>query len=402
MKDVRQQLIERRIEELQENTDFVNNLLKRITGYAIIVGDFDGNIIVFNEGAKKIFGFEPQDVVGLKNIEDFYPARLVEAGILNMLFDKLLKEGDCLYELDRNRNNGETFSAQSLLTLVKDNDGRLVGFVEIIEDITERKNKEKQLKQANERLLELSKIKDDFVSIASHELRTPLSSIKNFTELLLTYEEDRTTQKEFLNIIYSESERLINIINDFLDISKIQAGRMQWQKIELSLVDIIQQVVQSNQTLINEAKLELATELEPDLPSVLGEKDRIVQVMTNLLGNSIKFTSESGKVIIRAWLEKNQKAGDNRGKVIVSVSDSGIGIARENFGRIFETFGQVGNGLKNKPRGTGLGLPICKKIVEYFGGKIWVESELGKGSTFFFSLPCAAEKSSKIAVLSKI
>jgi PAS domain S-box-containing protein len=401
MNDFQLQLIETRIKELQENTDFVNNLLKRITGYAIIVGDFDGNIIVYNQGAREVFGFEPQEVVGLKNIGDFFPANLVEAGILNMLFDKLLTKGDCHYELDRNRNNGDVFPAQSLLTLVKDNEGRLVGFVEITEDITERKAKEKQLKQANSRLLELNKLKDEFVSIASHELRTPLSSIRNFADLLLNYDEDKATQKEFVQIIFSESDRLIKIINDFLDISKIEAGRMQWQKVELSLADIIKQVVQSSKSLIYEAKLELATEIEPDLPCVLADKDRLVQVFINLLGNSIKFTPEAGKIVIRAWQENKMSAEDKPGQIIMSVSDNGIGIAREDFGRIFETFGQAGNGLKNKSRGTGLGLPICKKIIEYFGGKIWVESEKGKGSTFFFSLPCSTANKRKIAILAE-
>lgn len=398
MKDIRQQLIDLRIEELQNSTDFVNNLLKRITGYAIIVGDFDGNIIVYNEGAKHIFGFEPQDVVGLKNIDEFFPSRLIETGILNMLFDKLLQEGDCLYELDRARKNGDTFPGQSLLTLVKDNDGRLVGFVEITEDVTERKNKEKELKQANARLSELSKLKDSFVSMASHELRTPLASIKNFTEMLLNYDEDKTTQKEFLNIIYSESDRLLNLINDFLDITKIQAGRMQWNKTEVSLNEIIQQTVRSNKPLIEEAKLDLVMQLDPALPPVMGDKDRLIQVITNLLGNSLKFTPESGKIVIRAWLDKKKKEADGQGSVIVSVSDTGIGIAPENFARIFETFGQVGNSLENKPKGTGLGLPICKKIIEYFGGKIWVESGLGKGSTFFFSLPSAGECQSQAAL----
>jgi PAS domain S-box-containing protein len=530
MRDIRQEFLEKRIQELQGSTDFVYNLLKCITGYAVIVGDFDGNIIVFNDGAKKIFGFDPQDVVGLKNIEDFYPDHLVKAGILNILFDKLLHEGECIFELDRTRKNGELFPGQSLLTLVQDNEGRLVGFVEISEDITERKQKEKkiqelyekekrhrqelevseefnrgllinapnpilvtgldntvihanpalekltgftkgeiigktppypwwpqdmmpdhqveevpgikpesskqekcyvkrngesfwvlqtvepvkyngnikyylanlvdfterkktqdQLERANKQLLELDKLKDNFISMVSHELRTPLTSIKSFTEILLNYEEDRTTQKEFLRIIDSESDRLLRLINDFLDISKIQAGRMQWQKARLSLIDVIQQAADSLRPLIEEAKLVLSTDLQPGLPPVLGDKDRLIQVVTNLLSNSIKFTPESGNIIVKSWRENSLDTGDNEENIIVSISDSGIGIAPENFGLIFENFGQVGNSLKNKPKGTGLGLPICKKIIEYFGGKIWVESELGKGSTFFFSLPLVKE-----------
>jgi PAS domain S-box-containing protein len=537
MEGIKQQFIDSRIEELQRSTDFVNNLLKRITGYSIVVGDFDGNIVVFNEGAHQIFGFDPQNVVGIKNIEDFYPSHLVESGILNLLFDNLIKEGECSFELNRKRKNGEIFPGQSLLALVKDNEGRLVGFVEITEDITERKQKERQiqelyrkekqqrlemeaseefnrkiianapnpilvtaidssiiqanpalekmtgysseeilgkkipypwwpkeklldyaldyisgrnqgtieqercfikkngqsiwvlqtiepikydgdvryflanwvdyterknaheqLEKANQRLIELDKLKDTFISMVSHELRTPLTSIKSFTEILLNCDEDNATQKEFLGIIDSESNRLLRLINDFLDISKIQAGRMQWKKIELSINDVIQQAIISNSPLIKAANLELKTEFGSDLPPVIGDKDRLVQVVTNLLGNSLKFTPESGRIMIKSCLGRGSYPENSRDMIIVSISDTGIGIAPDNFERIFETFGQVGNTLKDRPKGTGLGLPICKKIVEYFGGKIWVESELGRGSTFYFSLPLAGETAHQAAV----
>lgn len=387
MIDFKQRFIENRIKELQNSTDFVNSLLRCISGYAIVVGDFDGNIIVFNEGARHIFGFEPHEVVSLKNIEDFYPAQFVKAGKLGMLFDRLIGQGEHLYELDRERKNGEVFPCQSLLTLVQDNEGRLVGFVEITQDITDRKKKAELLEKANQELVELNKLKDHFLSIASHELRTPLTSIKSFAEILLNVEEDRATQKEFLGIINEEIDRLIRLINDFLDISKIQAGRMQWETVELSLLDVIQQAISSNRPLLENARLELVTEIQPDLPHVLSDKDRLVQVVTNLLGNSIKFTPEGGKIVIKSILQSGNIAQASKNMVIVSITDTGIGIAPENFGRIFENFGQVGNSLKDRPKGTGLGLPICKKIIENFGGNIWVESQIGKGSTFFFSLP---------------
>jgi PAS domain S-box-containing protein len=393
MIDLHQQFIENRIRELKLSTDFVNNLLKCITGYAIMVCDFDGNVIVFNDGAQNIFGLSAQEAVGLKNIEDFYPQDFIKAGNLNRLFDKLIFEGESRYELERIRKNGETFPGQSLLTLVRDNEGRLVGFVEITEDITDRKIAQSQLENANKRLIELNSLKDSFLSMASHELRTPLTSIINFTEILMDYDEDRDTRNKFLRIIDQESERLLRIINDFLDISKIQAGRMQFKVIELSLNEIVQQVVSSNKPLIENAKLEVITDLDPDIPPVINDRDRLIQVMTNLLGNSIKFTPEPGRITIKSSLQKSCTKRDDKNKVIVSISDTGIGIASENHARIFENFGQVANTLKNQPRGTGLGLPICKKIIEYFGGNIWVESELGKGSTFYFSLPVEKEPS---------
>ena len=397
MKDLRQQFIESRIKELQDSTDFVNSLLKSITGYAIIVGDFDGNIVVFNEGARHIFGYDPKDVVGIKSVEDFYPVSFVKDGNLNRLFDRLIKEGGCFYELERQKRDGQTFPGQSLLTLVKDNEERLVGFVEISEDITERKQVQAQMEKANQRLIELDKLKDSFLSTASHEMRTPLTSIKCFTEILLEYDEDREKQKEFLKIIDSETDRLIRLINDFLDISKIQAGRVQWQSAELSLNEIVELAVNSNEPLVKQAGLEVITVLAPELPRVLGDHDRLLQVVTNLLGNSIKFTPEKGKIVVQSWFEKEKGETGNQAKVIVCVRDNGIGIAPKDHQLIFENFGQVANDLKGKPKGTGLGLPICKTIIEHFGGNIWVESELGKGSAFFFSLPALTAAMTKTA-----
>ena len=151
MIDLRTLLLESRIKELQDNTDFVINLLRRITGYAIIVGDFDGNIMVFNEGAHRVFGYDPQDVVGYKSIEEFYPGSFVRSGNLDKLFDTLVKDGDCQYELEREKKSGDVFPGQSLLTLVQDNGGRMVGFIEITEDITERKQREADIRKSENR-----------------------------------------------------------------------------------------------------------------------------------------------------------------------------------------------------------------------------------------------------------
>ena len=251
-------------------------------------------------------------------------------------------------------------------------------------DITESKLAKEELEKANIQLKELDKMKDNFLSTVSHELRTPLTSIKSFAEILLTYDEDRTTQKEFLGIINDESDRLTRLINDFLDISKMQAGKMQWKTVELSVADVINSAVTSIRPLIQKEKLELVVNIEPDLPHVMSDRDKLVQVVTNLLSNAIKFTPDGGKLTIRGW--SDQVDNQESKWVTVSVTDTGIGIAPEHHHKIFENFGQVGDVLGDRPKGTGLGLPICKKIVENYGGKIWVESALGKGTTLCFSL----------------
>ncbi|MBN1191517.1 MAG: PAS domain S-box protein [Dehalococcoidales bacterium] len=274
---------------------------------------------------------------------------------------------------------------------VLDDRGNVVGVTCLGRDITESKLAKEELERANEQLREVDRLKDNFLSTVSHELRTPLTSIKSFTEILLNYDEDKETQKEFLGIINEESDRLTRLINDFLDLSKIQAGRMQWRIEEISVEEAILTAAGSTRPLIDKAGLELITNIEPDLPRIMGDKDRLIQVITNILGNAVKFTPENGKITIRSWLDKDN-VKEKEQWVTVSITDTGIGIAPENHQKIFERFGQVGDVLKDRPRGTGLGLPICKRIVEQFGGSIWLQSDLGKGTTFFFTVPVAQNK----------
>jgi PAS domain S-box-containing protein len=271
---------------------------------------------------------------------------------------------------------------------VLDDQGNVTSITGSGRDITESKLAKEELEKANAQLKELDQMKDNLLSTVSHELRTPLTSIKSFTEILLTYDEGRETQRQFLGIINEESDRLTRLINDFLDLSKIQAGKMQWKTVELSVVEIINSAVLSARPLLEKAKLALKLDIEPDLPHVMSDRDKLIQVFTNIMGNAVKFTREGGSISLKAGpgLGGNR---EDRQWLTVSISDTGIGISPENHSKIFENFGQVGDVLKDRPKGTGLGLSICKKIIENYGGKIWVESVLGQGTTFLFSLPMA-------------
>ena len=293
------------------------------------------------------------------------------------------------------RKSGETRTV--LLSADIINIGGEPCILTIGKDITERKQMEQQLQQhteeleaANRKLQELDKMKDSFLSTVSHELRTPLTSIKSFAEILLTYDEDKETQREFLTIIDQESDRLTKLINNFLDLSKIEAGRMQWENSEQSLVPIVQNAINITQALAKESNLTVEFNPPENLPVVSCDRDRLVQVVTNLLSNSIKFTPEGGKITVGIKAVAANGSGGDSGTIVVSVADNGIGIATENYEVVFEKFKQVGDTLTDKPKGTGLGLPICKEIIEHYGGKIWVESELGKGSIFSFSLPISS------------
>ena len=236
--------------------------------------------------------------------------------------------------------------------------------------------------------------KSSFLSTVSHELRTPLTSVLGFAKIIrrrlderifpLVPEDDRKIQQtkrqvmDNLHVVVSEGERLTKLIDDVLDLAKIEAGKLTWNMETVSAADVIERAVAATSSLLGAKKLILLQNVEPGLPTVTGDRDRLIQVVINLISNAVKFT-DSGSITCAA--------GHRSGDIVVSVTDSGIGIAPADQPKVFEKFKQVGDTLTDRPKGTGLGLPICKEIVEYHGGRIWVESEIGKGSTFSFALP---------------
>jgi len=349
-----------------------------------------GRFLEVNPAMEEITGYSNEELLRM-NVSDLYVHPEEKEAVLNKLASAT---GKVRRELRLRKKDGTKIIVSDTRVAMRDGAGKVQYFDGILRDITQRKRMEEQLKQkmeelqvAYQKLKELDQLKDSFLSTVSHELRTPLTSIKSFSEILLSYDEDKETQREFLTIINEESNRLTRLINDFLDLSKIEAGRVQWQTVELSLSEVIQIAINATQALTIQMKLKVDTDLDPNLPTVWCDKDRLVQVVTNLLSNAIKFTPEGGIIQVKAQLLNGSKSRVDSNMVMVSVSDNGIGIAPKDHQTIFEKFKQVGDTLSGKPKGTGLGLPICKEIIEHYGGKIWVESELGKGSTFFFTLP---------------
>jgi signal transduction histidine kinase/CheY-like chemotaxis protein/uncharacterized protein YigA (DUF484 family) len=237
--------------------------------------------------------------------------------------------------------------------------------------------------------------KSAFLSTVSHELRTPLTSVLGFAKIIKKRLEekifptiDKTDPKtekiidqisENLKVVISEGERLTHLINDVLDLAKIEAGKMEWNQENVSLPDVIDRAIAATTSLFDQKDIQLVKHISPGIPTIIGDTDKLIQVVINLFSNAVKFT-DSGAVTCSLSQKDNE--------VMVSISDTGIGIAKEDFDAVFEQFKQVGGDtLTDKPKGTGLGLPICKEIVEHHGGRIWLESAPGKGSTFSFALP---------------
>jgi signal transduction histidine kinase len=237
-----------------------------------------------------------------------------------------------------------------------------------------------ELQRLNEQLQQASKAKSDFLANMSHELRTPMNAILGFVEMVLDeiYGEVPTHLKEPLTDIQTNGKHLLRLINDVLDLSKIEAGRMELVLGEYSVQEVVETVRASLQSLALEKGLGLVAAAQEDIPLAFGDGRRITQCLTNLVGNALKF-SKGGRVAV--WVEQQ---GEN---LLYRVSDTGIGIPKNELENIFNEFQQVDMAMTREFAGTGLGLNITKKFVEMHGGRIWVESELGKGSTFFFSIP---------------
>ncbi len=239
-----------------------------------------------------------------------------------------------------------------------------------------------ELEKANARLLELDRLKSDFLSTVSHELRTPLTSIRSFSEILLRYEvDDPEKRRKFVGVINYEAERLTRMINDLLDLSKIEAGRVELHSEPLELEPVFARALGTTHPLLAEKEIVVESSVEAGLPPVYADADRIQQVLTNLISNAVKFSPEGGSIRLSG------KRKD--GFALISVADEGPGIPPDRLEQVFDRFHQVRDPQKSHPLGTGLGLTISREIVERLGGKIWVDSELGAGTVFSFTVPLA-------------
>jgi signal transduction histidine kinase len=240
-----------------------------------------------------------------------------------------------------------------------------------------------ELRAANVRLQELDRLKDDFVSTVTHELRTPLTSIRAFSEILHDNPDlDSAERQRFLAIIIQESERLTRLINQVLDLAKLESGRAEWRVAAVDLKAVIEDSVNATEQLFRAKDAALDVHAPASAPPVLGDRDRLVQVLINLLSNAAKFVLPGvGRVSV-------ELAAD-AGELLVRVADNGPGINREDQRFIFEKFRQAGDTMTEKPQGTGLGLPISRQIIEHLGGRLWVDSTPGDGAAFTFALPIA-------------
>ncbi len=276
---------------------------------------------------------------------------------------------------------GEVLSIEEVMTIL-DESTQVIEYSRRLEQKSrELEAASAELREANNRLRELDRLKDEFISTVTHELRTPLTSIRAFSEILLANPDMEVEQRsKFLGIVVKESERLTRLINQVLDMAKIDSGRIEWRIDSVDLRTLIQDAINSTSQLFHDKAVTLREELGEQPLIIAGDHDRLTQVVINLLSNAVKFCpDQTGEITIRLRPVAN--------RCRIEVSDNGPGIARDQHKLIFEKFHQVSDTLAGKPKGTGLGLPISQKIVEHHNGWIWVESEPGQGATFIVDLP---------------
>ena len=386
------------IEELTSEKAKLETLVSTIADGAVLI-DPEMHIILVNPTARNIFGWG-EDTIG-DNVLHRLPGELtvkLTKPLYQMIDSKIEpetaetsntegseSESSALLEAEKHHfpsrdefritlNQPVSRTIRVLLSRVVDGGSENIkGIAMTVQDIT--------------REVELNEAKSQFISNVSHELRTPLFNIKSFIETLSEYGEDLTEvqRREFLDTANHETDRLTRLVNDVLDLSRLESSRTY----NLSEVDLTQPIEQTLRTCQLNAKdqgIELNQELQPKLPSVVGNYDLLLQVLTNLVGNSLKFTNSGGKVTVKAYETKAESNTLNQAAVRIEIIDTGIGISSEDKEAIFERFFRVENRVHTL-EGTGLGLSIVRNIIEKHNSRVYIDSEVGVGTTFWFELP---------------
>jgi len=377
----------KRAEDALRSSEERVRLLLDSTAEAIYGIDLLGNCTFANAACLRILGYESSQAVMGRNMHDLiHHTRadgtanpVTECGIYQTFQRGLGSHVDTevLWRAD-----GTSFPAEYWSYPVRSG-AKVAGSVVTFLDITERKRAEIELRTAKEAAESANRAKSEFLAIMSHEIRTPMNGIIGMTELTLDTPLN-PEQREYLGMVKSSADSLLTIINDILDFSKIEAGKLDLEVIEVNLRSSLANVMKSLALRAHEKGLELAYHFHPEVPLVLsGDPVRLRQIVINLVGNAIKFT-ERGEVVVH--VEPESKTGD---AIVLhySVSDTGIGIPADNQQLIFEAFSQSDSSTTRKYGGTGLGLAISARLVRMMGGRIWVESEPGLGSTFHFTVP---------------
>jgi PAS domain S-box-containing protein len=361
------------------------SLVASKTDNAVIITNNQGLIEWVNDGFTRMTGYTLSEILGKK------PGPILQGPLTNpetvkRISDKLKKKEPFTEEILNYYKNGETKWISMDITPIRNDQGEVVKFISLQRDITQRKETEEALRQAKAQAESANQAKSEFLANMSHEIRTPMNAIIGIADLL--WDSDLTPeQRQYVQISRSAGENLLLLINDILDLSKVEAGQLALEHISFDLFGIIEKTCEVMAVRTHSRNLELACRISPDTPQYIkGDPTRLRQVITNLLCNAIKFT-EKGEIVLMVLPTGKEISSQSPQYLQFSVRDTGIGIPAEKLSTIFEKFTQADSSITRKYAGTGLGLAISRQLTELMGGKIWVESKPQEGSTFFFTIP---------------
>ncbi|HSP66729.1 MAG TPA: response regulator [Bryobacteraceae bacterium] len=359
---------------------------------SIVGTDLNGRIMSWNQGAEKLFGYTPGEAIG-KLITMLFPKDRQKdyVEVLNRIRDQEHMER---FESVRLTKNGRPIPVLTIVSPIRDRSGRLQGVSAIYRDMSTEKRAAAELLRAKEAAEAASQAKSTFLATMSHEIRTPMNGILGMTELVL--DTDVTAeQRESLDLVKLSTESLLSVINDILDFSKIEAGKLDFEAIPFDFRESLGETMKTLGFRAYQKGLELVYEVHPNVPAVVvGDAGRLRQILVNLVGNAIKFT-ERGEILVNVELESR---APGTACLHYSVRDTGVGIPLDKQQTIFEAFSQADDSMTRKYGGTGLGLTICGRLVDMMSGRIWVESEVGRGSTFHFTANLSVPSATQVQV----
>ena len=369
---------EKALEESQERT----RLMIQVALDAVITMTEDGAITGWNAEAERTFGWFSSETIGRRLSDTIIPVKHRAAHEKGLRHFLATGEGPVLskrIEITALHRDGREFPVELAITPLKV--GGSWAFSAFVRDITGRKRAEAALQQAKEAAEAASCAKSEFLANMSHEIRTPMNGIIGMTELTLETQLS-AEQREYLEMVKMSADSLMSLINDILDFSKIEAGKLEFERIDFSLRDNLEATVRGFRAEARRKGLQLVCNIGSDVPEVVvGDPTRLRQVVVNLLGNAIKFT-ERGEIVLQVERDRPEEGGRS---LHFATRDTGIGIAKDKQKLIFDAFAQADGSSTRKYGGTGLGLTISSRLVQLMGGRIWVESEPGKGSAFHFT-----------------
>jgi PAS domain S-box-containing protein len=372
-------------ERLRSSEERLRVLIGSVKDYGIFMLDPDGRVASWNEGARRIKGYESDEIIG-RHFSVFYPDPARSAGFPDYELEVAREVGRFEDEGWRLRKDGSRFWANVIITALRGDDGTLIGFAKVTRDLTERRLAQQREIEDARRLAEseaANRAKTGFLAAMSHELRTPLNAISGYAQLIQDGIAGPVTdqQQEFLRRIRGSQQHLLAIVNDLLNYGRIDAGQLVYELTPISMHEVLQRVITMVAPQADRKQLRLELGTCADVVNAMADQLKTEQILLNLVSNAVKFTPEGGVVTLTCSL-----GGD---AVMAVVHDTGPGIPEDKQEIIFDPFVQLGRSLTSAHEGAGLGLAISRDLARAMGGEVTVESTPGAGATFTLRLPAA-------------